>query len=636
MRKILSIVLVFIFILAMPMTAYAAEPSTPTGIPLSEIESRIDGLVARYMHEFTPGLAVAVVHDGEIVFSRGYGYADITRQIPVDPATTVFEHGSISKLFVYVAVMQLVEQGLLDLDADIHNYLPEDLASQFNFRYSFTMRDLLNHSAGFAEFSFNVIQNAELDVNRMSLSEGLLATQPRQSNQPDTAQAYSNFGAALAALVVSYVSGLEFADFERLNILEPLGMTNTRNQPHWFGDGVFTHSMARGYMPDGDGGFNQVSWWYSSIYPMGLLRGTAEDLAQLAIALMPPPNESSLLFNNRDTLDLMLSPSYSNPSVLKGTNHGFLTYDGIYPGIGHSGGTRGFRTNFVAVPSQRFGIVILTNTGDGWGIGEKILDLLLGNSRNIAAPFVENLPNATSVEGRFVSHARHVGNILESLDNDFSHIQIIAIDENTITFNRGRDVITYSQVEPYVFRAISANTPNALAVTRNMYELQFFMENGQPVRISTSGVHEFTIETFRQSTLASSITIALDVISILYFLIISMILLIKFLRSKEKKFYRFSLLSNGLLLCGILFMINATVLLVRLSAIEFLTTAMVTSHIWINYILLALSVMLLITSVVYWKKDDVTVKRRVLFFSNVTILALYVTNLWYWNYFVMM
>ena len=217
-----------------------------------------------------------------------------------------------------------------------------------------------------------------------------------------------------------------------------------------------------------------------------------------------------------------------------------------------------------------------------------------------------------------------------------THIQIAAVDENTIVVKQSGDVITYRQVEPYVFRAVSANTSHALAMTRNMYELHFIMENGQPVRISTSSFNDFTAETFRQSALAYSITMALDAISILYFLIIPMILLIKFLRSKEKKYYHFNLLSNGLLLCGTLFMINTIVLLVRLSAVDFLTTALITPHTWINYILLALSSVLLIASIVCWKKDAVTIKRRILFFSTVTLLALLVANLWYWNFFVMM
>jgi len=208
MRILLLLALSFSILYVPPLFALASSTTTPTGIPLSEIENRIGELVASYMRKFTPGTAIAVVYDGEIIFSRGYGYADIERQIPVDPATTVFEYGSISKLFVYMSVMQLVEQGLLDLDADIHVYLPEDLARKVNFQYNFSMRDLLNHSARFGGFNFNISQDAENVTTKRTLREALLATQPPQIFEPGTATAYATFSSALAAFIVSYIRPL--------------------------------------------------------------------------------------------------------------------------------------------------------------------------------------------------------------------------------------------------------------------------------------------------------------------------------------------------------------------------------------------------------------------------------------------
>ncbi|MCL1786423.1 MAG: beta-lactamase family protein, partial [Defluviitaleaceae bacterium] len=233
MKKSLSLLLAFICMLAIPLSASAAEATTPTGIPLSQIESRINALVEAYMHEFTPGAAITVVHDGQIIFSRGYGYADLARRVPVDPAATVFEYGSISKLFVYVSVMQLVEQGLLDLDADIHTYLSDESASLFNFEKTFTMRDLLNHSAGFGGFNFNMAQDAENVTVHRTLREALLATQPPQIFEPGTATAYATFSSALAAYIVSHITGQGFSTYEREHIFAPLDMGNTRSQPDW-------------------------------------------------------------------------------------------------------------------------------------------------------------------------------------------------------------------------------------------------------------------------------------------------------------------------------------------------------------------------------------------------------------------
>jgi len=634
MKKFLSFVLSFLLLTS--VTVHAAEATAPTGVPLSEIESHIDEIVANYMQQFTPGFAIAVVKDGEIIFSQGYGYADIARQIPVDPAATVFELASLSKMFVFVSVMQLVEQGLLDLDNDIHMYLPAESSRLFNFEKTFTMRDLLNHSAGFSDFDFNVRRVAETVENRTTLREGLLASQPRQIFEPGTATSYSNFGIALAAYIVGHVGGLEYADFERTNILNPLEMHNTRNQPHWFRDSAFLQNKAKGHQPNGSGGFNEFPWYYLSIYPAGALNGTALDLAQFAIALMPPPGEPSPLFSNRDTLDLMLSPSYSDPRILRGTYHGFRTYDSTHLALGHAGGTSGFNTDFVIVPAERFGIVALSNANGGNRFIEEIFELFIGNSRDTAFPPAENLPNARNVAGIYVMLQRNVGNLMEPLNSFLgTDIRVDAIDENTITLTTGGTVVTYRQIEPYVFRAISADTISARIFARTRYEIRFSMENGQPIGVSLRGTNSATIQSL--GILDSIFGTVLMLASVIFFLVMPLIIFVKFLRRRGKDSTHFSLLTSGLLACGMLLVVSWIMLSVRmLAAVPFIFTAMVTPHIWLNYILLAVSLVLLVTSLVFLKKGEVATRLKALYISTIVFLVMFVIVLWDGNLLVMM
>jgi CubicO group peptidase (beta-lactamase class C family) len=644
LSKVLLFFLTATLLLTMPTSAYATQLTAPTGIPISEIESRIDEIVANYMYEFVPSIAISIVKDGEIIFSRGYGYADIAQQIPVDPRTTVFQHASVGKLFVWTATMQLVEQGLIDLDNDIHEYLPSDLASQLNFRYSFTMRDLMNHSAGFANFLFNQIHDAETVENMGTLRNALLTMQPNQIFEPASAKAYSDFGSALAAFVVQYVSGFSaFADFERENILDLLGMNNTRNMPHWFGDDAFLQNMARGYALGSDGEFYETFWTYSSMYPAGSLRGTAEDLARFAIALMPPQGEPSPLFQSRNTLDLMFSPSYDNPSVLRGSHHGFMTRNALHPALGHGGGLPGFSTQFVIVPSERFGIVALTNADGGVAFIEKIVDLLIGNTMDLVVPIYDNLPNASSVAGTFVSLRRHEGNILEVSNYMLgTHLTIDAIDENTITLTRSAMgtmplVVTYRQIAPYVFRAVSADTPIARYYARRVYEIEFIMEDGQPVRISTSDNIDYTLQTFGQSQTAFMLGMALYWGSAIFFLVMPIALLIVFLIKRNRESSVFNRLSTGLLLCGTFLALNWIIYDVRFFAEEpFIQTTTLIPHTWIGYIVSALSVVVLVASILFFIKDSVTTKRKVLYVSTVTALVLHLFVLWQWNYFVML
>jgi len=414
-------------------------------------------------------------------------------------------------------------------------------------------------------------------------------------------------------------------------------MDNVRNLPDWLGDSVFMQTKARGHAPDGLGGFNEVPWVSIPMYPAGALRGTVEDLAQFALALMPSQNESSALFNSRDTLDLMLSPSYSNPRVLRGTNHGFISYHGFF--LGHSGGTPGFNAEFAIVPTERFGIVLLSNATGGGVFNGKIVDLLIGTNVDDVTSLTDILPDASSVAGTYVRLNRNEGNILEPFNALFFHtnIQISAIDVNTISVVFGGETLTYKQVEPYVFRVMPAETALAHNLSRMFYRLYFTIEDGQPVGVSISSIESATIETFSQSMAAFIGGISILLVGATFFLIMSIAVLIGFLRRKDKKISRFNLLSNGLLVCGMLFVINFILLETRLiMASSFIQTRMTIPHVLINYILLAMSAVLFVISIMISKKETVASKRKILHIFTVAFLTLLIIVLWHWNYFVMM
>jgi len=658
--RIFALMLIALILIMPISTAYATEPiapgsddltetvgiepisldlfgsagMTPTGIPLSEVGDRLDALVAEYMNESTPGAAITIVKDGEIVFSRGYGYADTQRRIPVDPAATVFEYGSIGKLFIYVSIMQLAEQGLLDLDADIHTYLPDDFARELNFEKTFTLRDLLNHSAGFGEFFFNLFMDSHTALGDSVLRDGLLMSQPAQIFEPGTFSSYSNFGSALAAYAVTYVSGLDFTAYERTNILDIIGMYNTRNQPDWINDNYYIQSQAIGHAPDGRGGFIEMPWAIIPIYPAGALRGTAEDLARFAMALTPEHGASGPLFNSRSTLDLMLSPSYSDPNVMRGTLHGFMSYDSIFPAIGHGGGTAGFSTEVVVLPSERFGVVVLTNAVGANAFNDKVLDLLIGNSRDAVVSHRGDLPDVANMAGNFVMLRRHEGNVMEPLNFILgSNATVEAIGEDTISVSVMGMSIIYRQVEPYVFRLISSDAP----IARMAYEIRAVVENGEIVGLSMSGPFDLTVETFGQSMTAFMINASILGIITLFFLVMSIIVFIRFLQRRGSGTSTFTHLSNGLMLGGALIGLNYLLAVFRLAtSAPFIATSMVMTHVWINYILVALACILLIVSLVILAKQQVRTGRKVLFVLTVVFLAMLIFVLWNFNFFVIM
>ena len=143
----------------------AASPENPDGQPTqassvqgltdpAELETFLDDLFTKQMEDYhIAGLTFALVKDGQLFFQKGYGYADLEKQTPVDPATTIFRIGSVTKLFTWTAVMQLVEQGKLDLDADVNTYLDFKIPS--TFPEPITLKHLLSHTAGFEELAFD-------------------------------------------------------------------------------------------------------------------------------------------------------------------------------------------------------------------------------------------------------------------------------------------------------------------------------------------------------------------------------------------------------------------------------------------------------------------------------------------------
>ena len=595
------------------------------------MEEQIENLMSEHIGVTLPGAAIVVVYEGEMIFSRGYGWADIENQIPIDPATTVFEHASISKIFTYTAAMQLVEQGLLDLNEDITTYLPDS----FVFEQVITMRDLMNHTPGFTE----ALLMPSFDGEQLpTLEDVLLEMQPNQIFIPGTVSAYSNWGSALAGFVVAEISGQDFAVFERENILQPAGMQNTLNLPDWVGNDSFLENRVQGYNSDGEGGFSEATPAYALPYPSGALNGTAEDLALFMKALTPPVGESGPLFASAETLQTLLSPSSLDPINRPATHHGFLTYGGVFPGVGHGGNLPGSSTTFAFVPELRFGYVLLTNVSGEMDLMPAMNDLLLGNAQVPAIG--TGLPSAEMVEGRFISARRFEGDFLEFL----SYLpmiggiaQVSALDENRIMFSFGMlGSAVYVQTESYVFHIYDGTEAPMLQTF--LPELRFRMEEGRHVQIHSPPMDFTTLPVGRTMPFLIGSLVSV-MLSVVFFLIAPMVLFILFLirRKKQRERTRFDLFSTGFLLSGTLLVFNTLALFILFGINPARSVAEVAPFIWINWGLAGLVVLLFAGSL--WQRNTIgegRKKRKVLFVVTTVMAVLFISQLWNWNFFVML
>jgi CubicO group peptidase (beta-lactamase class C family) len=192
-----------------------------------------------------PGAVVVVVKDGQILTEKGYGYANVAKKVKVDPKTTLFRPGSISKLFTWTALMQQVEQGKVDLNADVNKYIDFKIPPYDG--KPITPLNLMTHTPGFEEAVRNLITLGPKEVPFDTLLKQWV---PARIYAPGTAPAYSNYGASLAGYIVQRTSGEPFDAYLEHHIFTPLGMTHsTFRQPL---PANLAASMSEGYVPGQD------------------------------------------------------------------------------------------------------------------------------------------------------------------------------------------------------------------------------------------------------------------------------------------------------------------------------------------------------------------------------------------------
>lgn len=361
-NKVITCVLSFIFIImAIAVPAHAEEKqveTTPSRIPLSKLEETIDAYVASY-EKYTAAVSVVAIKDGEAIVNKAYGYADIENQRKAD-TSTVFEWASISKLLVYTSVMQLVEQGKLDLDTDIQEYLPEGFFKKLKYDDPITLMNLMHHNAGWEDQTVTEVYYYAENEN-VDLGDTLRKNEPKQIYKPNSVVGYSNYGVGLAGYIVELVSGQPFYEYVNQHIFKPLHMNDTSIHPTGqdHPDLVQRRNEIEGYtkdlklIPE-----NRV---YVTFYPTGAAIGTAEDLGKFLAALMPV-DDSNVLFKNRDTLNEMLSTSlYYDGTSTPRFAHGFVEMEYWVPTLMHEGNLKGFSSKLVFDPQSKFGMVVMTN-----------------------------------------------------------------------------------------------------------------------------------------------------------------------------------------------------------------------------------------------------------------------------------
>lgn len=346
-----------------PQTAVqATTPGQPQTLDKTGVDAWLDGYMPFALNTSDiPGAVIVVVKDGQILTARGFGYADVDKRTPVDPLRTLFRPGSVSKLVTWTAVMQLVEQGKIDLDADINTYLDFRIAPHGD--KPITMRNVMTHTAGFEEAVKYLIVYDKGDAKPLGLL--LKSWVPERIFDAGATPAYSNYATSLAGYIVERVSGQSFDDYVEQHVFAPLEMrTASFRQPL---PAALAPLMATGYIKPGEPslGFEIVN-----SAPAGALSASGADMANFMIAHLAGGE-----FNGRRILSSATAATmHDSPldKVAKSTLIGplnrmelgfFETNVNGRDVIAHLGDTEAFHTSLHLFMREGVGLYLSVNSG---------------------------------------------------------------------------------------------------------------------------------------------------------------------------------------------------------------------------------------------------------------------------------
>lgn len=372
LKLYLAVILLMKIILLPIVSVNAATTKLPSGILYNELETKIEEFVSEH-EDTTAGMEVSIFNQNETIYSNYFGYADKEEKIVVDQ-DTVMEWGSATKMLVWVSIMQLWEQGKINLDNDIKEYLPEKFLTNLKYDTPITMINLMNHNAGFQEVYSDLFIK---DYNSIqTLKDTLKSHEPAQIFEPGTITAYSNWGVALAAYIVEQISGENFDDYVHQHIFEPLNMKHSALSVD-LGDNTWVQEKRKELQCYNiDGTLISDCFYYITLYPAGMCTSTLEDFEIFGKALL---DKNSPLFKETKTWETFFTPTaYLGDSNIPSNYHGLWVLAYGVETIGHGGNTAGCSSYLLLDLKNEIGVVVMTNQSNEVIYNNEMMELIFG------------------------------------------------------------------------------------------------------------------------------------------------------------------------------------------------------------------------------------------------------------------
>lgn len=332
----------------------------------SDLTPFFDGLVPYAIRRADiAGAGVTVVRDGKIIFAKGYGYANVAKHSPVVPDQTLFRPGSVSKLFTWTAVMQLVQEGKLNLDADVNTYLDFKIPPKFGT--PITLRNLMTHTPGFEESVRDLF--VETPDQLYPLRAYLIKRMPNRIFPPGHVIAYSNYGATLAGYIVQRVSGQPFDQYVADHIFKPLRMNHSSfAQPL---PSKLAHLMAEGYVTASSD--KPTPFELVEAAPAGAASATIADMAHFMIAYLQGGRYDGGTMLRPATIRQMFTLQVPPAPGMNGYDLGFYQENRNGQAIvGHGGDAGVFHSDLHLLPREHVGVFMSFNSAGKAGAVEKV------------------------------------------------------------------------------------------------------------------------------------------------------------------------------------------------------------------------------------------------------------------------
>lgn len=524
-RMLVSFLIVFVLVLS-------ATVASAKNAQDNNLEAFFDNTVNSKLEKYhIPNATVAVVKDGEIVYKKGFGLADIENNIPVDADTTLFRIGSTSKLITWTAVMQLVEAGKLDLNTDINTYLDFEIPPQLEkplrntTAKPITMTDLMTHTPGFEDYPGMLFRLSKDEL--LPLNDYIKNYLPARIFPAGEVAAYSNYGTALAGYIVERVSGLPFSEYVEKNIFTPLNMNKgTYRQPPALDSPV---RIAKPYRFV-NGSYTEASFEYIMLEPAGSMSSTASDMANFMLAHLSGGAYNGGRILKEETLKEMHKQHFTYDSTLGGMTLGFM--HGVFNDknvLFHGGSTMLYNTGLYLAPEVNTGIFISCSGGNHLlhsEVFQEFMDFYYPIKAQIkGAPGEGNKGRAKEFTGEYQMNRRSV-----TTDDKIAGILaggIINVDvdeDGYLLVTNGGETNKFIEIEPGVYQNLrEGRTQDAFGP---FHKIIFKTDPFGRIMLTTDGPMTYSKAPFYSTmsfTALAAIIIILIVIGSLIYWIISMI-----------------------------------------------------------------------------------------------------------------